>query len=463
MAAQVYYSVSPFGTGDIKTGTPNCSISSGVATLDVAQTGNIGQGCRLTYGGHIAYISQVNSSTSFNVVTATGGTPDDHASVAVDSIAHEYASLSDAEAGCADANHINNSSLITADVVLNICCYYDHDDYTADTTGYITFNVFATTNTDATRYMHIYTPKGGTQSINNQRHSGKWDANKYYLNIAASYAINNQVRYIWFDGLQSTTSYSSGNVQSFFTNTYTMPQMDISNCIIKSTISDATYYCIGISVVGGNSTNQGRVWNNIIYGFNNGHASSTGITASDAVYIYNNTVYNCHVGISGSYSYPVLKNNICYSNDGGDYSGAVKNTATNNLSSDNTAPAYNTYYRSKTLAFVNTGSGTEDFHLASTDTDAIDHGADLSASFTDDIDGQTRSGTWDIGADEYVAAGGGSAYTASGALSSAGALSRMIHVARTYAGELMEWTKQLFNGWRQYVFNSMAENFSEGR
>lgn len=35
---------------------------------------------------------------------------------------------------------------------------------------------------------------------------------------------------------------------------------------------------------------------------------------------------------------------------------------------------------------------------------------------------------------EYVE--GGATYTAAGSLSSAGALSRMIHVARTYAGEL---------------------------
>lgn len=60
-------------------------------------------------------------------------------------------------------------------------------------------------------------------------------------------------------------------------------------------------------------------------------------------------------------------------------------------------------------------------------------------------------------------AASGTTLTVAGSLSSAGALSRMIHVARTYSGELMEWTKQLFSGWRQYVFNSMAQNFSEGR
>lgn len=47
--------------------------------------------------------------------------------------------------------------------------------------------------------------------------------------------------------------------------------------------------------------------------------------------------------------------------------------------------------------------GSYDFHLDSSDTAAKDQGYDLSAIFTTDIDGDTRSGTWDIGADEYVA------------------------------------------------------------
>lgn len=49
----------------------------------------------------------------------------------------------------------------------------------------------------------------------------------------------------------------------------------------------------------------------------------------------------------------------------------------------------------------------DDFHLDSTDTGAVDYGTDLSGdanlAFTDDIDGNTRSGTWDVGADEIIA------------------------------------------------------------
>jgi len=41
MPAPVFYSLSPFGTGTIETGAGNITITSGVAVLTVAQTGNI--------------------------------------------------------------------------------------------------------------------------------------------------------------------------------------------------------------------------------------------------------------------------------------------------------------------------------------------------------------------------------------------------------------------------------------
>lgn len=54
-------------------------------------------------------------------------------------------------------------------------------------------------------------------------------------------------------------------------------------------------------------------------------------------------------------------------------------------------------------------TGSIDLHLKS-GADLIDAGTDLSAdaniAFSDDIDGDPRSGTWDIGADERVVAGG---------------------------------------------------------
>ena len=55
--------------------------------------------------------------------------------------------------------------------------------------------------------------------------------------------------------------------------------------------------------------------------------------------------------------------------------------------------------------FANVTGGSEDAHIGSSSSLA-GAGTDLSGTFTDDWEGDTRS-SWDIGADEYVAAGGG--------------------------------------------------------
>jgi uncharacterized delta-60 repeat protein len=58
--------------------------------------------------------------------------------------------------------------------------------------------------------------------------------------------------------------------------------------------------------------------------------------------------------------------------------------------------------------FVSIVSTSEDLHLESSGHNALNNGIDLSTSFPDDIDGETRPtgvGTWDIGADEYYTSG----------------------------------------------------------
>lgn len=54
------------------------------------------------------------------------------------------------------------------------------------------------------------------------------------------------------------------------------------------------------------------------------------------------------------------------------------------------------------LASYTERSAANDFHLQSTDTAAKDSGFDLSSYFTTDADGNTRSGTWDLGAFEWL-------------------------------------------------------------
>lgn len=69
---------------------------------------------------------------------------------------------------------------------------------------------------------------------------------------------------------------------------------------------------------------------------------------------------------------------------------------------DTTGTTTNVAY--STANFVNVTAGSENFHLVAGSA-LIDVGTDLSATFITDINGATRTGTWDIGADEYVTAG----------------------------------------------------------
>ena len=122
------------------------------------------------------------------------------------------------------------------------------------------------------------------------------------------------------------------------------------------------------------------------------------------------------------------------SNTSGPYTGYVYNSTIEGCSQNGLVVSTNLYgvvcnvylknsiVQGNTTNILQTGLGTENlyettnatsgvtfdadgYHLASTDTGAINAGTDLSAdgtfAFTDDIDGQTRD-DWDIGADEYV-------------------------------------------------------------
>lgn len=138
-----------------------------------------------------------------------------------------------------------------------------------------------------------------------------------------------------------------------------------------------------------------------------------------AIHVANCTAVNCVTGFnvnarSSSGGVGSLRNCIAqdcttdFSVGGGGFPATY--TGTNNLSKDATATNVDSdsgasSIVSTTLTFRD--AAAYDYHLAASDTAAIDAGVDLSATFTDDVDGVTRTGTWDIGADQFVAATGG--------------------------------------------------------
>jgi len=270
MPAPVFYSVSMYGTGSVETGDGTITISSGVASLSVPQTGNIGVGVEIEYNSLHAYIApnriaftgggtaellpdtkiednvsgatgivrfveltggtwagadaagwiyfekttgtfgssnQINrtkptsssdicttngslegniggDNDEFVVKSATGADAANQTETSVTSIHHVWATLSAFEGAFTGGSYINNTSLVSVDVVAHCCFYYDHDNYTADSTV-TTINWSGTT--DATRKLVIFVPTGNSESVNNQGHSGIWDNEKARLYIATSY------------------------------------------------------------------------------------------------------------------------------------------------------------------------------------------------------------------------------------------------------------------------------------
>lgn len=157
------------------------------------------------------------------------------------------------------------------------------------------------------------------------------------------------------------------------------------------------------------------VLNTIVYG-----GSSKGVSLGGGFGRYarasNVTVYDCTIGIASNDATGVIVSNVISTgNSVADYAVAAPVNADYqyNLSSDATASGTGSL-TSKTAAnqFVSIVGGSEDLHLK-TGADAIDAGTDLGTTPTGvniDIDGRDRDlqgDTWDMGADEYVAAGGG--------------------------------------------------------
>ncbi|MFA6048103.1 MAG: hypothetical protein WCV59_00120 [Parcubacteria group bacterium] len=407
--SNVFYSVGQ-NTDDHKTGSPTISVSGFTATLSVGQTAaNMGVGDVITYSGGSCFLSGKTSQTVWSCTNATGGTaPQVAAGTSVTSITHAFASLKAAigiGGSAPDASHLNTANLTTADVVLNIPCYYD----SGGDTGEVTINGYTT---DATRYIKVYTPTDVvTEANTNQRHDGVWSDTKY--NISAPVypqgdAIAIQDQYVRIIGLQLKRG-GSGTY-----NTIAI-EVNSSNADIEDNIMDgaATYDndSGGISI--GQFDEPVNVYNNIIYNFRFGiYCYDNGGNGYGTVYIYNNTLVDNTYGLETYYSDDLyVKNNLAV---GGTayvilYNQGAAFTTANNISSDDTSPNSGVTdcgghsCRNQTVSFVD--SGNDNFHLSGADTSAKNSGVDLSATFTTDIDGQTRptgASTWDIGADERL-------------------------------------------------------------
>ena len=138
--------------------------------------------------------------------------------------------------------------------------------------------------------------------------------------------------------------------------------------------------------------------------------TNAGIVIGTEANAYNcTTVDNGGVGISRGSGVGRFYNCLSHGNTGRDCP-AVDGSATVAYcaSEDDTADDNGGTGNRVNQTFTFTGYASDNFHLASNDGGARDYGNDYNSSMgtSTDADGETRDGTWDIGADEYVASGG---------------------------------------------------------
>lgn len=241
-----------------------------------------------------------------------------------------------------------------------------------------------------------------------QRHNGKWSATKYRLEITdtagnGNAIYNNYASAVRLDGLQIkihlVSAGANGACYRLATaNNSGVVDHRISNCIAWIVKEAGAGNGYGSSQSAPPSGGTVKIWNFVGYGNAYQISAAAGGAWMENLYCYNCTASGgllnygdggvCINCISVS---PVLLGFSSVSASS-DYNSADDATATGAHSRNN-----------QTFSFVNAAGG--DFHLQAGDTGARGYGLADPASglFADDIDGQIRGATWDIGADQYVA------------------------------------------------------------
>lgn len=248
-----------------------------------------------------------------------------------------------------------------------------------------------TTQTDVSISMGSYTLT--IYTTGSARHNGTVQ-NQYYRLMPTNvfYAYSGSTSNLITDGLIFSSSNYTYAKCGAVGGPNTSGQKFKNNICFKGI---SGYSPSGITSCAYGSGGAPELENNLFYGFD-GTGTALLSECTYGIKAYNNTITKSNKGLVANGSNDDIQNNISYGNTT-DYSGTAETHATN-ISSDTTSP--DAAFQSITLSFVDYSGN--DFHLSSSDTDAINQGTDLSSIFTTDIDGDTRDSNFDIGMDEYI-------------------------------------------------------------
>ena len=392
------------GTASISNGSTTVTFSGGASLPQPDAVGAVGEGDVLVVGGETFYIKSRTDATHVTVQTAATGNRS-----GAYTITRAYTTLSVWE-GARDGDLVASNAIEVA------VCYKDGPmndivNITDWTTG-------------PNNYIMIWVPPG-------QRHTGTKGTGFVVKPTTSApgtwyYLFTIREDYVRIEGVEMDgSSVTNGQTLAGIKTYATASDIRIDKCLIHDFTN--TVYAGVVSVDGISHTNGSiRVTNTIIYNMkttNGDVIGASGITitaASSTNYLYNNTIYNItdtfahynQFGINNSNatSTTTATNNyvggVHAQNPGvayDFYSSGGTMTQSYNVSEDSTASGQGSLtLKAPVDQFVSITSGSEDLHLKS-GAACINAGTDLSGTFTDDIDGETRptgANTWDVGADE---------------------------------------------------------------
>ena len=408
MLPPVFYSVGT-DTSDLKTGSPDITIAGGVATLDVAQTNDIGVGDVIDFADPSSpvYIWDVVSPTQFRVQNADGSAATDvpGPSVGVATIERAFNSIAQAETDSSDGSHLGTPDLVAAGRSLTWVVYNDSPFIVTGTTtisGY---------NTDAGHFITIIVARASqTASGVSQRHAG----------IAGTGALmdGSSVEHFGLSILDDFTRVDGLELARFFdplVNGSAAIRVAAANVLLENLLVydflSPMPFDHGIKTPPAGPSSF-TIRNSVIYdGDNDGIYIGA---AGDVVTVDNCTFYDVDNGIRNDGTVTIT-NTISTANSVSFLNTNVM-TGSNNMSNDATAPGPASITGiAATDQFVDISPGTENLHLRP-GSDAIDAGIDLSVRFGDDIDGDARpqGAAWEMGADESFFSGATTYYRSIG-------------------------------------------------
>ena len=300
-------------------------------------------------------------------LTSDGSNPDSG------TYATAYSSLTAAEAGEQD-------DLTVSDVQLDIACFA----FTDTSSGW---ESEAAWTTDATRYVHLYAAAGAEASA-------VWDSGGYLLNPdnTITYALR-MPEYSLIEHIQV--------LRGLRYAAYMLPGVTIDGCHFKGETGTSTYSAVRMW---SSSGDVATIANTVISGPWSSAIDATQYQSPSSIYrvVQNVTVVGADKGVNAGGRNVLVQNVAAYGCSTAAFYQVV-NLATGsdyNASDDATAPGANSL-TSISDPFVDLAG--EDYHLAAGSA-LIGAGADLSADFTTDIDGDTIV-NWSIGADDGPAGG----------------------------------------------------------